>query len=167
MGFFKKIGEGIKKATKQISFKNLVKVVKTGVSFVPGVGEIAGGVIGNLQQAHEDKKAAAAAQNDYDRQVAEYNASQAAQAAAAGAGQITGTVAGQFTNSLIKNTYAGASQGFQNGVNEVGSQVASGVLKQWFADNWKKLAVGLGAVVTAFAIFKLATRRGTTQRRRY
>jgi Flp pilus assembly pilin Flp len=48
MGFFKKIGKFVKKAGKQISFKNLVKV---GGMIDPS------GLIGGLQTAHYEKKA--------------------------------------------------------------------------------------------------------------
>lgn len=49
MGFFKKIGAGIKKASKQISFKNLVKV---GGMVDPT------GIVSGMQSAHYDNKEA-------------------------------------------------------------------------------------------------------------
>lgn len=50
--FFKKIGKGIKKATKQISLKNAMKVASVATSFVPG-GSIVGNVLSKATTAYD------------------------------------------------------------------------------------------------------------------
>lgn len=150
MGFFKNIGKAIKKGVKQISFKNAVKVVS---SLDPS------GIIGGISQAHElekQAKAEANAQKAYEAQIL-------AQEAAAKVGTVTGTLAGQVGKTILEETYNGMNAGFKQGAGVVAANVADEGIKAWFKKHWKKLAIGVGAlvaVVLAWRYFKKPKRRG-------
>ena len=53
MGFFKKIGKTIKKATRQISLKNAVKIGTPLLSAIPVVGGLAQNVVVCMSVAHD------------------------------------------------------------------------------------------------------------------
>lgn len=163
MGFFKKIGGFVKKATKQISFKNLVKVGTPLLGGIPLVGGLASNLVGTMQANHEAKKE----QQAYDNQVAEQQMQQAAQAQAiarrnpnigdiligAGGGALTG--AGQV---LAGSTSAG----------QAGATLVDSTMTAWFKKNWLKLVGGiLATVLVIFLFVKMLRGNKRTSKRRY
>ncbi|MDN3673435.1 hypothetical protein QWY99_10260 [Flavobacterium branchiarum] len=155
MGFFKKIGKAIK---KNVSFKNLVKVATPIMGAIP----IAGGFIQNTVQgfsaAHEAKKDAENAQNEYDRQVAEAKAESIKQQTLAYAGQNVGALVGSgaqiFAKGVTEGVYNGASTGVKQGLGTVGAEVADSALKAWFKKHWKHILIGLSAIGAIYLIKK-------------
>jgi hypothetical protein len=143
MSFFKKIGKFVKKGVKQISFKNLVKV---GGMIDPT------GLVGGMQNAHYEQKAAKEAEAQGRAQEAEILRQQASQTATnAGAG--FGTYMAQ--RGIVQDAIGGAVLG--------GATAATLPAKNWFQNNWQKLVIGLGAVVTIIVLMRM---RGGTRARR-
>lgn len=127
MGFFKNIGSMIK---RNVNFHTLVKVAGQGVSMLPGVGGLAGGVIQNLQAAHDAKLE----QNEAD-----------SQQAIADAAANTNTIASQYASQVVKGLPAAAQKGIAN----AGADVADATITVWFKRNWKKV---VGGAVAFFAL---------------
>jgi hypothetical protein len=111
-----------------------------------------------LSAAHEAKKDAQNAQNEYDRQVAEANAEAIRQQTLAYAGQSLGTMAGGGAQMLMKGVtegiYNGASTGVKQGLGTVGAEVADSTLKAWFKKHWKHILIGLSIVGAIYLIKK-------------
>jgi len=150
MGFFKGIGKMIK---KNVNFHTLVKVGAQGLSMVPGVGGIAGGVIQNLQDAHDAKKAA----NDEQAQIALDNASTQA-------GNAIGTNAGKFLAKTAQKAYDAAGNEIQSGLGKVGAEVANQSIKEWFKAHWKAVAGGVvGLVVIIVGANRLFAHKRTAK----
>ena len=139
MGFFKKIGQAIK---KNVSFKNLVKVATPIMGAIPFVGGAVQNISQNLQDAHEAKKANNAAQAEYNNQQALAVASQTAGAVANAGSQI-------FAKAVTTGINDGLSTGFVQGSGQVGATVVSSTIKVWFQRNWK---IVLGAVAGLIAL---------------
>ncbi|MBF4483247.1 hypothetical protein [Flavobacterium sp. CSZ] len=149
MGFFKKIGQSIK---KNVSFKNLVKVATTAVGFVPGVGEIAQQVIGKVTDAVEAKKMSKRAEAEGKQAEADYwNAQTKAleQSSANTVGAVAGAGANIFGKAVATGINNGLSTGFVEGSGQVGATVVSSTIKVWFQRNWK---IVVGAVVGLIAL---------------
>lgn len=133
MGFFKGIGRLIK---KNVNFHTLVKVGGQALGSLPGIGGLAGGVISNLQDAHDAKKQQ---RND--------EADQYVQNASASAGRGLGTIGGKFASQTLQKAYATAGDEVKDGLGKVGSEVANSTIKQWFKKHWKAVAgIGVGTV---------------------
>ena len=137
MGFFKKIGGFVKKATKQISFKNLVKI---GAGFDPT------GIVGGLQASHEAKKqeqadahAQAQAQAQYDQQIAMQKNPNIGEILTGGLG---GALQGAG-NVLAGSTSAG----------NTGATLIESTTNAWFKRNWLKLVGGVLGAVTVIMVF--------------
>ena len=172
MGFFKKIGKTIKKATRQISLKNAVKIGTPLLSAIPVVGGLAQNVVGGISDAHEAKKAQRAAEQAGNAELAQAYAEQVKYAAAVSGGQM-GTVAGgivkQFANNIGKATvegaYDGVGDGVKQGLAKSGASMGNMVLSEWLKKHWWKLVAGIGAV-GAVIFFAVRSGRGKTARRR-
>jgi len=155
MGFFKNIGKSIKKVTKQISFKN---VVKLGAMAVPGIG---GSIIGNLQAQHEQKKADAQAQADANRAQAEYNAVQTK--LALDSSLLTNTANGTTSNPNIGQILIGAAGGALAGAGgvlapsqttgQIGASAVDSTISEWFKKHIMHIGIGV-SVIVAFFIFR-------------
>ena len=144
MGFFKKIGNFVKKGVKQISFKNLVKV---GGMIDPT------GLVGGMQNAHYEQKAAREAELAGRQEQAQILQQQASQTANE-AGQNFGNYMAR--KSIVNDAIGGAIGG-------AGSQVVDLTAKSWFQKHWQKLVIGLGAVVTIIVLMRM---RGGARSRR-
>ncbi|MCV9934396.1 hypothetical protein OIU80_19120 [Flavobacterium sp. LS1R47] len=149
MGFFKKIGQSIK---KNVSFKNLVKVATTAVGFVPGVGVIAQNVMGKITDAVETKKMAKEAEAQGKQAEADYwNAQTEAlkQSTANTVGAVAGSGANIFGKAVMSGVNDGLSTGLVQGSGQLGATVLSSTIKIWFQRNWK---IVIGAVVGLIAL---------------
>ncbi|OXA95985.1 hypothetical protein B0A75_18135 [Flavobacterium oncorhynchi] len=155
MGFFKNIGKAIK---KNVSFKNLVKIATPIMGAIPIVGGAVQNVSQKLQDAHQAKKDAQNAQNEYDRQVAEANALALQQQAYQTAGQTIGAGvnagASMFAKGVTEGMYAGASTGVKEGLGTVGAEVADSTIKAWFKKHWKHILIGLSIIGAIYLIKK-------------
>ncbi|MGO4770411.1 hypothetical protein ACEN2I_02020 [Flavobacterium sp. W22_SRS_FK3] len=160
MGFFKKIGQSIK---KNVSFKNLVKVATTAVGFVPGVGGIAQTVIGKVTDAVEAKKLAKEAEAQGKQAEADYwNAQTAAlnQSTAKSVGAVASAGTSVLTNAILTGVNDGLSSGVVTGSGQIGSTILSSTLKVWFTKNWKIL---VGAVVGLIGLIWLLKHNGNSR----
>lgn len=149
MGFFKKIGQSIK---KNVSFKNLVKVATTAVGFVPGVGGIAQQLIGKVTDSVEAKKLAKEAEAQGKQAEADYwNAQTKAleQSSANTVGAVSGAGSSLLVSSALDGAFNGVSQGAKQSVANAGATVVSLTLKVWFEKNWK---IVVGAVCALIAL---------------
>lgn len=144
MSFFKKIGKFVKKGVKQISFKNLVKV---GGMIDPT------GLVGGMQNAHYEQKAAKQAEAEGRQQEAQLLRQQASQTAQQ-AGASLGTYVAN--RSLSQDALGGAIGG-------AGAQVVDLTAKSWFQKHWSKLAIGVGALVGLILLMRM---RGGQRSRR-
>ncbi|MFH6996442.1 hypothetical protein ACHRVZ_00840 [Flavobacterium sp. FlaQc-57] len=163
MGFFKKIGQSIK---KNVSFKNLVKVATTAVGFVPGVGGIAQQVIGKVTDAVEAKKLAKEAEAQGRQAEADYwNAQTKAleQSSANTVGAIANAGSNMFAKSVATGINDGLSAGFVEGSGQVGATVVSSTIKVWFERNWK-IVIGAVAGLIALIWFIRRDRNNTGKR---
>lgn len=155
MGFFKNIGKAIK---KNVSFKNLVKIATPVMGAIPIVGGAVQSISQNAQDAHQAKKDAKSAQNEYDRQVAEANAQALQQQAYQTAGQTVGAVANagasMFAKGVTEGAYAGLSTGTQQGLGTIGAEVADSTIKAWFKKHWKHILIGLSVIGAIYLIKK-------------
>ncbi|MBB4803904.1 hypothetical protein HNP37_003984 [Flavobacterium nitrogenifigens] len=155
MGFFKNIGKAIK---KNVSFKNLVKVATPIMGAIPIVGGTVQNISQKLQDAHEAKKEAQNAQNEYDRQVAEANAEALRLQALQTAGQTVGAVAGAgtqiFSKAVTEGAYAGLGAGTQQGLGTVGAEIADSTISAWFKKHWKHILIGLSVIGAIYLIRK-------------
>ncbi|POS01586.1 hypothetical protein Q361_10946 [Flavobacterium croceum DSM 17960] len=139
MGFFKKIGQGIKKfAKKNINFKSLVKV---GSMVDPS------GIVSGLSAQHEQKKMereqeaqAVAEAQAYEAQMKSKNPNIGEILTGAAGGALSG--AGQV---LAGSTKAG----------EAGATLVESTTNAWFKRNWLKL---VGAVLGATTVVVLFVR---------
>lgn len=134
MGFFKNLGKTIKKASKQISFKNVVKIAS---GFDPT------GIIGGMVAADEAKK---------QQRAEEAQALQ--QEASAKVSQITGTLGGNFVKDVISDTYNQTSQSAKDAVALVGAKTGDTVITAWLKLHWKQLVIGVSALVTIVLLYK-------------
>jgi hypothetical protein len=134
MGFFKKIGASLKKATKQISFKNLVKVAG---GFDPT------GIVSGMQQAHQAKKDAKAEEAAYEQSIVEQKL-----------GAVAGGLAGSYAQALVTGASNGVDLGVKKAVANTGADMADLTIKAWFTKHWKKMLIAVGAIVALVIIWK-------------
>lgn len=154
MGFFKKIGNFVKKAAKQVSFKNVVKIAS---GFDPS------GIIGGMQAQHEQKKLdaqAAAEQAAYDAQVA---------ASGGGGGSIVNQMARNPNfGQILGGAMAGAGTVLASGqagqvAGAAGATLVDNTMSEWFKRNWLKV---VGGAVLVIGLIVVAVRLGRGNRRR-
>lgn len=146
MGFFKKIGAGIKKASKQISFKNLVKI---GASFDPS------GIVGGIQQAHQAKK---------DGKAEEAILLQ--QAEAEKVYNMANSTARTLANGALNGAYDGVKAGTKQGIAETGAELTDLTIKAWFTKHWKHLLMALAGIVVVVVVWKKFLTKPNRSRRR-
>lgn len=153
MGFFKKIGNFVKKATKQISFKNLVKIGTPLLGAIPLVGGQAQSIVSGLSEQHEAKKMEAQQQAEYDAAVQQQQASAANQ-----------QFAKQNPNfgEIMIGAAGGALQGAGNvlapsqTVGQIGAKAVDSTLTEWLKKYWWKLALGVvGVALLIWGIMKM------------
>lgn len=140
MGFFKNIGKTVKKATKQISFKNVVKLAGTAANAIPGVGGLVSGAIQNAQAAHQAKKEEQRAIDVQNNAEAEYQAQQAqeyAKQASVNVAGVTKTIAGQ----MVTAGWQGANAGVKSGASNVTAEIMQGGIKTWLKKYWYVLLI--------------------------
>ncbi|GEL11815.1 hypothetical protein SAMN05192550_2809 [Flavobacterium glycines] len=169
MGFFKNIGNTIKKATKQISFKNIVKL---GASLDPT--GIAGGVVASIQAKKEEKKALAEqkkAEAEYQKQLELQNQAEAkkqlelmeqakqnaeyqrmviasnTQAVGGKIGIVAGSIGGQITKEALAQAGQQVNADLQTGLAKAGATMANQTMNEWLKMHWWKVllaVVGIG-----------------------
>jgi hypothetical protein len=147
MGFFKKIGASLKKATKQISFKNLVKVATPLLGAIPIAGGLVQGTVESMSAAHQAKK-------DGRAEEAAYLEAQTMQNLGTVAGGVVGAASGNFSKALVEGVYNGTSNGLKQGVADAGVDLADSAIKAWFTKHWKHLLMGVGGVIALVVIWK-------------
>jgi hypothetical protein len=147
MGFFRKIGKGIKKATKQISIKNAIKLAGNAVSTLPGVGGVVGSAILNAQDAREAKKQQQ--QANYETAMTKFQDNTQ---------EVGKTLASQGVQSL----WNGANEGFKDGTQKVGANIIQGSLMQWFKKYWY---IPVSIIVTLYFVMKKNNSRSPIRRR--
>ncbi len=149
MGFFKKIGGFVKKATKQISFKNLVKV---GGMLDPT------GLVSGMQNAHYEKKAL------QQQAKAEADAMAQANAMARTSPNIGDILTGAAGGAL---TGAGNVLGGSSTAGQAGATLVDNTLSTWFKQNWLKVFGAVtGVTLLIILIVKLTKKNHSTSRRR-
>ena len=149
MGFFKKIGGFVKKATKQISFKNLVKV---GGMFDPT------GLVSGMQNAHYEKKAL------QEQAKAEAEAMAQANAMVKSSPNIGDVLIGAAGGAL---TSAGNVLGGSSTAGQAGATLVDNTLSTWFKQNWLKVfGTVTGVTLLVLLIVKLTKKNHSTSRRR-
>jgi hypothetical protein len=175
MGFFKNIGKTIKKASKQISLKNVVKIAS---SFDPT--GIAGGVIGSIQAKKDEKKALLEqqkAQAEYDKQILLQNEAEAkkqmeiveqakaqaeyqrqlmasnTQAVGGKIGVVVGSIGGSIGKEVLRTASENIDKDLQTGIAKAGANLANLTLNEWLKLQWWKVLLGIVAVGTLVKIF--------------
>ena len=126
MGFFKKIGQSIK---KNVSFKNLVKVATTAVGFVPGVGGLVQQGLTTVTDAVEAKKLAKKAEAEGKKAEADYWNAQT-QALTQSTAKTVGAVAGAGANIFGEAVVNGVNDGLSAGVVKASGQVGATVVRK-------------------------------------
>jgi hypothetical protein len=144
MGFFKKIGNAVKKGVKQVSFKNLVKV---GGMLDPT------GLVSGMQNAHYEQKAAKQAEAQGQAEQAAILQAQASQ---------TANMAGNSFGNYVANRSI-VSDAVQGAIGGAGANVVDLTAKSWFAKHWQKIVIGVGAIATIFVLMRM--RSGARSRR--
>jgi hypothetical protein len=169
MSVFKKIGKAVKKGTKQISLKNLVKVGTPLLSMIPIVGGVASNIVGGMSEAHAAKKQAKQAAAEGNIQAAAV-LEQKAEALANNAGQSFGTQTGQvlsaFTKGVVNEGYEQVNLGFKKAVSEKSADMVDLTAKSWLEKHWKHIAMGVGGLLSVVVLFKaLSPKRRSYGRR--
>jgi hypothetical protein len=165
MGFFKSIGNAVKKGLKQVSLKNVVKLGTPLLSAIPVVGGLAQGVVTNLSAAHEAKKQEEAAIKAGNKAQAEYYAQVAQQQATlAGAtvGQTAGSTLKTFSKGVTDELILQTSDSAKVVAGTVASSIADEGIKVWFTKHWHHLLIGLGVVFGGLFFYK---KMGSTPKR--
>lgn len=157
MGFFKKIGNAVKKGLKQISLKNAVKIGTPLLGAIPIVGGLVQNTVSGISQAHEMKKEAEKAQAE--GKIAEAQALQAqadyiASLSGQKVGQSAGTVFNAFSKGTTEELINTVSQGNKQLAGNVGSAIVDETIKSWFTKHWKKFVIALGVLLSVFLIWK-------------
>ncbi|GIZ08486.1 hypothetical protein [Flavobacterium sp. UMI-01] len=172
MGFFKKIGAGIKKVSKKISFNNAIKLAS---SFDPT--GISRGLIDSVEAKKAEKKAIEEqnrAQAEYDKQIAENNAIEAekqkqlireamdkaeysrqvqalnTQAVGGKIGLAIGSIGGQITQNVVETATENINKDLQTGLAKAGANIANQTFNEWLKIHWWKVllaVLGLGLVL--------------------
>lgn len=162
MGFFKKVGSGLKTFAKQnINFKSLVSLA--------GAIPIAGGVIDKVAgtiQANKDAKNQALAQKNAEAQFAIVQHENETVTALKDAGiQMANNVVKNGTTklaeTLLASAYDGTSQGSKSALAKVGADMADMTIMEWLKSHVKHIAIGLGAI----GVFLLIRKNGTKKRK--
>lgn len=181
MGFFKNVGKTIKKASKQISLKN---VIKLGSSLDPT--GIAGSVIGSIQAKKDEKKALKEqqkAEQDYQKAIEQNNqfeaikqkelmevAKQEAQvqrvivatnnsAVGGKIGVVAGSIAGDISRQAIQTASQQIDQNLQLGVAQAGANLATLTFNEWLKINWWKVLAGIIGLAVLFKMFMSDNKR--------
>lgn len=181
MGFFKNVGKTIKKATKQISLKN---VIKLGSSLDPT--GIARGVVDSVQAKKDEKKALAEqqkAEQDYQKAVEQNNQFEALkqkqlmeiakqeaqvqrvivatnnQAVGGKIGVVAGSIAGDISRQAIQTASQQIDQNLQLGVAQAGANLATLTFNEWLKINWWKVLAGIIGVVVLLKMFMSDNKR--------
>lgn len=181
MKFLKKIGKGLKSVTRQISFKNAVKIAS---KFDPT------GILGGIQDAHiakqEEKKALAqqkAAELEYQKQLAANNAAEAekqrlialdaqekaeynrqvqalnTQAVGGKIGVVAGTIGGDITKQALQTATENINQDLKTGLSKAGADMANSTLNEWLKMHWWKLLIGVVALFFGLRLLLGGSRR--------
>jgi hypothetical protein len=156
MGFFKNIGNAVKKGLKQVSLKNVVKLGTPLLSMIPVVGSVAQGVVENASAAAEAKKQARIAEEQ--GRIAEAEALHvqadilAAQAGAA-VGQQAGSVIKAFSKGVTQEVVAQTSQTAKEVAGNVGAEIADQSIIAWFKKHMTALLIG-GAAIIGLVVWK-------------
>lgn len=157
MGFFKKLGNSVKKGFKQISLKNAVKLGTPLLSMVPVAGGLLTNVVGGISEAHEMKKQAREAELQgrlEEAQALQAQADYLAKLQGANVGQQAGGVIKAFTKGATDEMLASASQTSKEFAGNVGASVADESIKAWFKKHWKKMLIALVAIIGGVYIYK-------------
>jgi hypothetical protein len=168
MSFFNNIGKTIKKASKQISFKNAIKLAS---SFDPT--GIAGSVVGSIQAKKDEKKALQEQQRaeaEYNKAMEQNNQFEAQkqqqlmneaneraqqlrmavatnnQAIGGKIGLVAGTMTGSITRSAIETAGTLIDADVKQGLAKTGANLANLTINEWLKLNWWKLLLGLAVL---------------------
>jgi hypothetical protein len=145
MGFFKKIGQSIK---KNVSLKNVLKIAAPLMSAVPVVGSLAGDMIQNGLDARQAQKDNENLQSEYNKQLLTQTASKVVQ-------PLAQAVTQNFGNAVLEGAYSGVSNGVKSSFAKTGVTLADSVVKQWFLTHWKWLA-GAGALILGLIFWRMS-----------
>jgi hypothetical protein len=157
MGFFKKIGNAIKKGVKQISLKNVVKLGTPLLSMIPVVGGLAQNVVSGISESHELKKQAQQAEAEgkiAEAQALKQQADFLAAQSGAQVGQVAGTTFKVFTKGAADEALANINQSTKEVVAAAGVTVVDATINGWFKKHWSKLAIGIASLLAVFFIWK-------------
>jgi hypothetical protein len=157
MGFFKNLGNAVKKGLKQVSLKNVVKLGTPLLGGIPVIGGVAQQVIGNASEAREMKKQAEKLAQEGKQAEALAMQEQAeflAQQSGALVGQQVGGQLNAFTKGAVNEAKAQVSQSAKEAVGNVGATVVDLTIKEWFQKHWLKLVLAVGAIGGLFYYFK-------------
>jgi hypothetical protein len=150
MGFFKKIGQAVKKGVKQISLKNIVKLGTPLLSMIPIAGGLAQQVVEGASAAHEAKKQAKLAEQQGQVELAQAYEAQAqalAQQSGAVVGQQAGSVFKAFSKGASNELIAQTSQSAKEVAGNVGAEIADQSIKAWFKKHLTAIIVGAIALI--------------------
>lgn len=149
MGFFKNLGNAVKKGLKQVSLKNIVKIGTPLLGGIPIIGGTAQAIVSNASEAHEMKKQAEKLAQEGKAQEAQAILEQAnylANQSGALVGQQVGSQLNAFTKGAVDEAKAQLSQTSKQVVGGAGATVVDLTIKEWFKMHWLKLLLGLGAI---------------------
>lgn len=171
MGFFKNIGNAVKKGVKQISLKNVVKLGTPLLGSIPVIGGLAQQAVGNASEAHAIKKEAQKMAEQGKAQEAlalQQQAEFLAQQSGALVGQQVGSQLNAFTKGATNELKAQISSGTNQVIGQAGATVVDLTITEWFKTHWIKFVIGLGALGGIFWYFKNKdTKKKPTYKRRY
>lgn len=157
MGFFKKLGNAVKKGVKQISLKNVVKIGTPLLGAIPLVGGLAQNIVTGISEADAMKKQARQAEEEgriADALALQQQADYLAKLQGAQVGQQAGSVIKAFTKGATDEMLASASNTSKGFVGNVGASVADQSIKAWFKKHWKKMLIALAAIIAGVYIYK-------------
>ncbi|KFF15082.1 hypothetical protein [Flavobacterium hydatis] len=157
MGFFKKLGNAVKKGVKQISLKNAVKFGTPLLGAIPVVGSTLKDVVTGISEADQLRKQAREAEEQgklADAQALQQQADYLAQLKGAQVGQQAGGVIKAFTKGATDEMLASVSNTSKEFVGNVGASVADQSIKAWFKKHWKNMLIALCAIIGGVYIYR-------------
>jgi len=157
MSIFTKLGQTIKKASKQISLKNAIKIGTPLLGSIPIAGGMLQSTVQNLSDAHAQKKEAEKQLKLNNKEAAKI-AQEQAQAYNALAGQNVATLAAPtvnaFTKGLVTETYANVSNSAKEAAGKVGASVMDISIKEWLKKHLLHIGIGLGCLTAIYLVLR-------------
>ena len=161
MSVFTKIGKAVKKGTKQISLKNLVKVGTPFLSMIPLVG---GGLQTTVQGLSDASAMKKQAREQNDMQMA-LEAQVKAQEASKVFNETMPSIGSAFVKKTVEGLYDKVSDDVKTNVAKVGADMTDLTISAWLKKHLTALLISGGVLIAGVVYWMSKPKRRTAVRR--